>query len=140
MNRPARTWTLDPKLDADTHPVVSLGLCDLRLMDDANYPWLVLVPRVLDMRELVDLSESQQHLLLDEIGRASRALQTLFRPHKLNVAALGNIVAQLHVHVIARQLDDPAWPAPIWGRVEARAYEPEALVERVRQLRRAFGA
>ena len=79
-------------------------------------------------------------LLLDEIGRASHALQTLFRPHKLNVAALGNVVAQLHVHVIARQLDDPAWPAPVWGRVEARAYEPEDLVERVRQLRRAFGA
>lgn len=133
-------WQLDPRLAEDTYPVAAGGLCELRLMDDANYPWLVLVPRVPDMRELIDLAVAQQRLLLDEIGRASHALQTLFRPHKLNVAALGNVVAQLHLHVIARQLDDPAWPAPVWGRVEARAYEPEDLVERVRQLRRAFGA
>jgi diadenosine tetraphosphate (Ap4A) HIT family hydrolase len=140
MNRPDPAWKLDPKLEADSHPVASLALCDVRLMDDANYPWLVLVPRVAEMRELVDLSGTQQQRLLDEIGQASRALQALFRPHKLNVAALGNVVAQLHVHVIARQLDDPAWPAPVWGRVEARSYEPEALVERVRLLHRAFGA
>lgn len=138
MTRPRPAWAIDPQLDADSHPVVSLALSEVRLMDDANYPWLLLVPRAPAVRELIDLSETEQRVLLEEIVRASRVLQAEFRPHKLNVAALGNVVAQLHVHVIARQLDDPAWPGPVWGRVEARGYEPEALVERVRRLRRAF--
>jgi diadenosine tetraphosphate (Ap4A) HIT family hydrolase len=138
--RPAAAWSLHPQLDADSHPVASFGLSELRLMDDANYPWLVLVPRVPDARELIDLPPAQQAQLLEEIGRVSRLLQELFRPHKLNVAALGNMVPQLHVHVIARQTDDPAWPSPVWGRVEARAYEPEALVDRVRRLRAALTA
>ena len=77
--------------------------------------------------------------LLREIDQVCRAMQRLFRPHKLNVAALGNLVPQLHVHLIARQTDDPAWPAPVWGRVQARPYETEALVERVRRLRAALG-
>jgi diadenosine tetraphosphate (Ap4A) HIT family hydrolase len=141
MSRPASSgWALHPQLAGDSHPVVAFALCDLRLMDDANYPWLVLVPRVADATELVDLDPPQQAALMDEISRVSRAMQQLFRPHKLNVAALGNVVPQLHVHVIARQTDDPAWPAPVWGRVQARAYEPETLVQRVRMLRSAFGA
>jgi diadenosine tetraphosphate (Ap4A) HIT family hydrolase len=113
-------------------------LSDLRLMDDANYPWLVLVPRVVDVRELVDLDAAQQAQLLEEICRASRLLQTLFHPHKLNIALLGNAVPQLHVHVIARREDDPAWPRPVWGMAAARAYSPEALVERIRDLQRAL--
>lgn len=131
---PAR-YELHPQLAADTHPLGTLGLCELRLMDDANYPWLVLVPRVPDARELVDLDAAQRHLLTDEIDLAARLLRDAFRPHKLNVAALGNIVPQLHVHVIAREENDPAWPAPVWGRVAARPYPPEMLVERVRLLR-----
>lgn len=137
---PVRHWSLHPQLAADTHPVAQLDAGELRLMDDANYPWLVLVPHVVDARELIDLDEPQQIRLMQDIARASRALQTLFRPYKLNVAALGNIVPQLHVHVIARFADDPAWPAPVWGRAQARAYTPEALVERVRQLRDTLGA
>lgn len=133
-------WTLHAQLDADSHPVAALPLCEVRLMDDAHYPWLVLVPRVVGARELIDLPPAQQAQLLEEIGRASRALLQLFRPHKLNVAALGNVVPQLHVHVIARQTDDPAWPSPVWGKVEARPYEPEVLVERVRLLRAALTA
>lgn len=129
---------LDPQLAADTHPVALLPLSELRLMDDANYPWLVLVPRVADVRELIDLDGARQALLLEEIGRASRLLQTLYRPHKLNIAALGNAVSQLHVHVIARHQDDPAWPRPVWGMATARAYSPEALVERIRDLQRAL--
>jgi diadenosine tetraphosphate (Ap4A) HIT family hydrolase len=131
---PAR-YELHPQLAADTHPLGTLGLCELRLMDDANYPWLVLVPRVVEARELVDLDAAQRHLLTDEIDLAARLLRDAFRPHKLNVAALGNIVPQLHVHVIAREENDPAWPAPVWGRVAARPYPPEMLVERVRLLR-----
>ena len=131
---PAR-YELHPQLAADTHPLGTLGLCELRLMDDANYPWLVLVPRVPEARELVDLDAAQRHLLTDEIDLAARLLRDAFRPHKLNVAALGNMVPQLHVHVIAREETDPAWPAPVWGRVAARPYPPEMLVERVRLLR-----
>jgi len=129
---------LDQQLAADTHPIALLPLSELRLMDDANYPWLVLVPRVADVRELIDLDAAQQAQLLDEIGRVSRLLQALYRPHKLNVAALGNSVPQLHVHVIARREDDPAWPRPVWGMTAARAYSPEALVERIRELQQAL--
>ena len=131
---PAR-YELHPQLAADTHPLGTLGLCELRLMDDANYPWLVLVPRVAAARELIDLDAAQRHQLTDEIDLAARLLRDAFRPHKLNVAALGNMVPQLHVHVIAREETDPAWPAPVWGRVAARPYPPEMLVERVRLLR-----
>ena len=125
---------LDPRLAADTHPLASLGLCELRLMYDANYPWLVLVPRIAGARELIDLDAAQRLQLTDEIDLAARLLRDCFRPDKLNVAALGNLVPQLHVHVVARYEDDPAWPAPVWGRVAARAYTPEALVERINLL------
>ena len=133
-NVPPARYELHPQLAADTHPLGTLGLCELRLMDDANYPWLVLVPRVAEARELVDLDAAQRHQLTDEIDLAARLLRDAFRPHKLNVAALGNLVPQLHVHVIARDENDPAWPAPVWGRVAARPYPPEMLVERVRLL------
>jgi diadenosine tetraphosphate (Ap4A) HIT family hydrolase len=139
MKAPQSTgWHLHPQLAEDTHPVASLGLCELRLMDDGNYPWLVLVPRVADAVELLDLDAAQRHVVTDEIDLASRALRNLFRPHKLNVAALGNLVPQLHVHVIARFQHDPAWPAPVWGRVAARPYSPEALVERIASLQAAL--
>jgi diadenosine tetraphosphate (Ap4A) HIT family hydrolase len=131
-------WHLDPQLADDTHPLASFELCELRLMDDANYPWLVLVPRVADAVELLDLDTAQRHRLSDEIDFASRTLRTSFRPYKLNVAALGNLVAQLHVHVIARFQDDPAWPAPVWGRVAAQPYSPEALVRRIAALQDAL--
>ncbi|MDH5824274.1 HIT family protein [Luteimonas sp. RD2P54] len=131
-------FAMDSRLAGDTHPLASLPLCELRLMDDANYPWLVLVPRVAEARELIDLGPEQRRLLVEEIDLASRLLREVFRPHKLNVAALGNLVPQLHVHAIARFEDDPAWPAPVWGRVAARPYTPEALVERVARLRAAL--
>jgi diadenosine tetraphosphate (Ap4A) HIT family hydrolase len=131
-------WHLHPQLADDTHPLATFELCELRLMDDANYPWLVLVPRVADAVEMLDLDTQQRHRLSDEIDSASRALQALFRPHKLNVAALGNLVPQLHVHVIARYQDDPAWPAPVWGRVAAQPYSPEALVGRIAALQDAL--
>jgi diadenosine tetraphosphate (Ap4A) HIT family hydrolase len=127
-------YALHPQLDADTHPLASLALSDVRLMDDANYPWLVLVPRVPDARELIDLDLAQRHLLTDEVDRVSRLLRDAFRPFKLNVAVLGNLVPQLHVHVIARQENDPAWPSPVWGRVAAKPYTPELLVERISLL------
>ncbi|WP_242106904.1 HIT domain-containing protein [Luteimonas aquatica] len=128
-------YELHPQLAADTHPVIALGLCELRLMDDSNYPWLVLVPRVADARELIDLDSDQRRQLTEEIDLAARLLRDQFQPFKLNVAALGNLVPQLHVHVIARFEHDPAWPAPVWGRVTAKPYSPETLVERINALR-----
>lgn len=128
-------YALHPQLAADTHPVAAFELCELRLMDDSNYPWLVLVPRVPEARELIDLDATQRHIVTDEIDRAARLLRDAFQPYKLNVAVLGNLVPQLHVHVIARFEQDPAWPAPVWGRVAANPYAPEALVERINLLR-----
>lgn len=131
-------FELDPRLAADSHPLQALGLSELRLMDDANYPWLVLVPRMAGARELIDLEAGQRQELTAEIDLGLRLLRDVFRPHKLNVAALGNLVPQLHVHLIARFESDPAWPAPVWGRVAARPYSPEALVERISMLQAAM--
>ena len=127
-------WHLHPQLAEDTHPVAHWTLSELRLMDDANHPWLILVPRVEDAVELIDLTDTQQAELTREIAMASRALQVAFKPHKLNVAALGNLVPQLHVHVIARFEDDIAWPRPVWGMASAQPYSPEALVPRMQRL------
>lgn len=131
---------LDDQLAADSHPIAELPACALRLMDDSNYPWLVLVPRVPEARELIDLDANARIAVMHEIDLAARVLKQEFRPYKLNVAALGNLVSQLHIHVIARYTEDPAWPAPVWGRIHARPYEPEALVERVGKLQRAVVA
>jgi len=133
------TWQLDLRLADDTVPVADLPLCEVRLMDDSNHPWLVLVPKVADAVEMIDLTPAQRTLLGAEIVIASRALKKLFRPDKLNVAALGNLVPQLHVHVIARFRTDIAWPRPVWGAADARPYAPEDLVERVQALARALG-
>jgi diadenosine tetraphosphate (Ap4A) HIT family hydrolase len=134
----AGDWRLDPRLLADTHAVAVLGLSELRLLDDARWPWLVLVPRVADARELIDLDATQSALLLDEVGRCSRALRALHAPHKLNVAALGNVVEQLHVHVIARRRDDPAWPRPVWGVGERLPYPGAARDRAIDALRQAL--
>lgn len=131
-------WHLDPRLADDSAPVIDLTLCEVRLMDDANHPWLVLVPRVADAVEIIDLDPAQRSQLAVDIDTASRALRALFKPHKLNVAALGNQVPQLHVHVIARYTDDIAWPRPVWGAANARPYAPEQLIERVNALRAAL--
>ena len=133
-------WQLHPQLADDTAPVIELPLCEVRLMDDANHPWLVLVPRVADAVELIDLDAAQRTQLTQEIDATSRALKALFKPDKLNVAALGNLVPQLHVHVIARYTGDIAWPRPVWGAANARPYAPEDLVERVTALRDALGS
>ena len=109
-------------------------------MDDANHPWLVLVPRVAGITEIIDLDAAQRLQLSEEIDTACRALRTLFKPDKLNVAALGNMVPQLHVHVIARYRSDIAWPRPVWGAGNARSYAPEELVERINALRKALGS
>jgi diadenosine tetraphosphate (Ap4A) HIT family hydrolase len=114
------------KLKADTHFVFSLELSDLLLMNNQLYPWLILVPRVENAIELIDLSTAQQHLLMDEIDTVSRLLKSIYEPDKLNIATLGNIVRQLHIHVVARYRTDPAWPSPVWG-YPGTPYSPENL-------------
>lgn len=110
-------WQLDPQLAADSLSLLSWPLCDVLLMDDAHYPWLILVPRIPYASELIDLPERDRMQLSTETDAAAHALRAVFSPDKLNIAALGNVVRQLHVHVIARFKADAAWPAPVWGAV-----------------------
>jgi diadenosine tetraphosphate (Ap4A) HIT family hydrolase len=108
-------FELDSRLDADSLNLMDWPLCRVLRMNDRAYPWLILVPRRRGVREIIDLDPADQQVLLGEIGRACRAIRKALKPEKLNVAALGNVVPQLHVHVIGRFTDDPAWPRPIWG-------------------------
>ena len=113
----ASDWELHPQLANDTCAIGDLSLCRLLLMNDAHYPWLVLVPRRPGVVEIADLSSADATQLMDEIARASRALKQITGCDKLNVAAIGNIVPQLHVHIVARWRTDPLWPRPVWGAV-----------------------
>ena len=131
-------FTLHESLAADCITLDDWPLCRVLLMNDATYPWLILVPRRPGLRDFHDVDQSDMKQFTDEISRASRALQSSFTPIKINVAALGNMVPQLHVHIIARFADDPAWPGPIWGKVPSQAYESGALQERVMLLRESF--
>lgn len=130
------SFLLHPKLQSDTFSVTELPLCSVLLMNNSLFPWLILVPRCASMREIIDLSPDDRHLLLDEISRACEVLKTVYMPDKLNVAALGNQVPQLHVHVIARFTGDAAWPDPVWGK-SSKPYEASAPV--IQQLKQAFG-
>lgn len=108
-------FALDPRLAADTVEVGDLALCRVLLMDDARFPWLILVPRRPDVSEITDLSEADAAALWREVRIATGVMQALSKPDKVNVGALGNVVAQLHVHVVGRFRSDPAWPGPVWG-------------------------
>ena len=123
-------WSLHPRLAQDTVPVGDLPLARVLLTDDANYPWLILVPRLPGLVELIDLEETAQVQLLGEIAATARVLKSITQCDKLNIAALGNQVPQLHVHVIARRHSDPAWPKQVWG------VEPSVPYEKAQQ--RAF--
>jgi diadenosine tetraphosphate (Ap4A) HIT family hydrolase len=133
------SFALDPRLVADTHVIGALPFSELLLMDDARFPWVILVPRIAGARDLIDLDEGDQRLLLGEIDRVARALDSLLHPDKLNIAALGNVVPQLHIHVIARFTSDAAWPNPVWGRGERVAYVERERATRIAALRTALG-
>lgn len=117
-------FTLDPRLASDTVAVTALSLCLVRLMNRRAWPWLVLVPRRPGAVEIIDLDPSDRSVLMEEIALCCAAIQRTHGPDKLNVGALGNLVPQLHVHVVGRRRDDPAWPGPVWGNAEARRYGP----------------
>lgn len=128
-------FSLDPRLEQDTWLVGDLPVCQVLLMNDSQFPWLILVPRRADAREVYLLDAEDQHAVWQESALLCKALQHLFSPEKLNVAALGNVVAQLHIHHVARFSHDCAWPAPVWGRQPAIPYTHDQAQQLLSELR-----
>jgi diadenosine tetraphosphate (Ap4A) HIT family hydrolase len=119
-------WSLHPQLLRDTVAVGDLALSRVLAMNDADYPWLILVPRRAGVSEIIDLGAEQVQLMA-EIASTSQALKDATGCHKLNVAAIGNVVPQLHVHMVARRKDDPLWPKPVWGASPGRPCDKAAI-------------
>ena len=128
---------IHPKLLDDCIVLGRFSLCHLLLMNDANYPWFILVPDREDISEVYQLSEADQQQLLKESSILAKSLMQLFKGDKMNIAALGNVVPQCHVHHVVRYHNDPAWPAPIWGAVDTEPYDDETLVGLFNKLKQA---
>ena len=124
-------FVLDPRLAADSVFIADGPLSQVRLMDDTRFPWLVLVPRVADVTEWLELDGGQQRLLLAEINQAGNLIRAQDGVQKLNIGALGNIVRQLHVHLVGRHDGDAAWPGPVWGSGAMVRHTPQALTDEV---------
>jgi len=120
-------FVLDSRLEQDTLLLGDFPLCRLLLMNDAQYPWFVLVPRREEVSELFQLDTADQQALWQEATSLAETVKDTFGADKMNVATLGNVVSQLHVHVIARRRDDPAWPGPVWGKHPAQPYSAEQV-------------
>jgi diadenosine tetraphosphate (Ap4A) HIT family hydrolase len=133
-----QSFALHLRLEADTAFVSDWALSRVLLMNDARFPWLVLVPRRANLSELHDLSHAERMVLIEEIARASRGLKALTGADKINVGALGNLVPQLHVHVVARKQADSAWPGPVWGSGATVSYQVPPLDTLIAQLRQAL--
>jgi diadenosine tetraphosphate (Ap4A) HIT family hydrolase len=132
-------WRLDAQIARDTVLVGNLALSCVRAMNDATYPWLLLVPRRAGVTEIIDLSEPDRAQLMAEISAVAAALKDIARCDKLNIGAIGNLVPQLHIHIVARRRGDPAWPKPVWGAAPPVAYAPLALDAFVEAVRKAMG-
>ena len=129
-------FQLHERLAADTHNLGRSRLCEILLMNDRTWPWIILVPAVPDIREIYQLGKEQQQRLLEESSTLSQGMMEIFGGDKMNVAALGNMVPQLHVHIVARFVGDAAWPGPVWGAGAAEPYPDGAgreLAERLSQ-------
>jgi diadenosine tetraphosphate (Ap4A) HIT family hydrolase len=133
---PDSAWSLHPQLKQDTIDIGDLPLSKVLVIKDANYPWLLLVPRRPETREIIDLDDVEQAQLTTEVSRAARALKDITKCDKLNIAALGNVVPQLHIHVIARRTTDAAWPRPVWGAVPPIPHDAEEVQHFISALRR----
>lgn len=131
-------FVLDSVLAGDSLPICDLPLCSVRLIRDTNFPWLLLVPRRANASEIIDLPEPERATLMTEIALACEALRACVACDKLNVAALGNQVAQLHIHIVARRRGDAVWPKPVWGQLPAAPYEPDAAEALIARLRDAL--
>jgi diadenosine tetraphosphate (Ap4A) HIT family hydrolase len=132
----SESWSLHAQLARDTTVIGDLALSRLLVVNDANWPWLLLVPRRPEVSEIVDLDEVERAQLMTEIARVARALKDVTACDKLNVAALGNVVPQLHVHVIARRSGDAGWPKPIWGVAPPLAHDPRELDRFITAIKR----
>jgi diadenosine tetraphosphate (Ap4A) HIT family hydrolase len=128
-------FTLHPQLAADTVLVADWALSRVLLMNDARFPWLILVPRRAGMSELFDLKHAERMVLAEELNRASIGLKTMFKAKKINIGALGNVVPQLHIHVVARIEADAAWPGPVWGSGKSIAYPATKSAALIAELR-----
>ncbi len=126
-------FELDPRLAADTYHLGDFALCRVLLARDARFPWLILVPRRPGLADLIDVAPGERMLLTAEIDQAARALKATVPCDKLNVGALGNVVRQLHIHVIARRMGDAAWPKPVWGMGEPEPYPDQSRIDAIRQ-------
>ncbi len=128
-------FRLHPQLEKDTIKLGCFDLCQMLLMNDANYPWFVLVPQRGDISEIYQLEEQDQHKLMRESSHLASALARGFKADKINIAALGNVVPQLHIHHVVRYRNDPVWPSPVWGRLPAMPYTDDALTDMVETLK-----
>ncbi|WP_119396016.1 HIT domain-containing protein [Salinibius halmophilus] len=131
-------FELDYRLESDCREIGRLVLCRVLLMKDANYPWVILVPQREGVEEIYQLDALDQEQLIWESSFVSKKMSQHFKADKMNVAALGNVVSQLHIHHVARKQTDPAWPSPIWGKVPVQGYLKEQLEQRVAALQQVF--
>ncbi len=131
-------FNLHAQLVKDCFQILDLSLCRLLLLNDANYPWMILVPMRNNISEIYQLNAVDQNQLMVESDVLSRFMVKQFNPDKLNIAALGNLVPQLHIHHIARYQDDPVWPAPVWGKKTAKAYTEDEANRLIKLTKAAF--
>ena len=128
-------FKLHPRLIQDSIPVGEFELSNLLIHRDASYPWFILVPSVMQATELTELPMEQQQQVLHEMNQVAAMVTSLYNPDKLNIGALGNVVSQLHIHVIGRFTNDPAWPNPVWGQLAANAYSEAQLEQQLTKIR-----
>jgi len=128
-------FVLDSRIEKDSVHIIDLELCQVRLQNDQRYPWLVLLPKVADLTEVHELSEQQQNQLMKESSRLAQVLKTVTGSKKINVANLGNVVAQLHWHIVARFESDDTWPGPIWGIGKAKPYSQAQMMEFIETIK-----
>lgn len=131
-------FVLDPKLESTTIPFLRLTLCAVRIVNDARFPWLMLIPERDGLREIFELEASERAALGEEIALAARALKDSTGVEKINIGALGNVVAQLHIHIVGRSSNDAAWPGPVWGFGTAALFEASSLAEFTVRLTTSF--
>ncbi|HEC58369.1 MAG TPA: HIT domain-containing protein [Methylophaga sp.] len=131
-------FTLDPRLQQDTLYIAEFSLCKVLLMNDARFPWVILVPKITGLTEIFELDEAGQQQLMIESNFVAGQLKKVIQADKMNVAALGNVVSQLHIHHVARFISDESWPAPVWGKGQAIAYTPAESDAVIMLLRSEF--
>jgi diadenosine tetraphosphate (Ap4A) HIT family hydrolase len=125
------TFQLHPRLIEDCIAIGRFNLCQLLMMNDSQYPWFILVPERADIKEIYQLSKSERHTLTEESSYLAENLATLYEADKMNIAAIGNLVPQLHIHHVVRYRSDKAWPAPVWGRFAAVLYTQQQIIDNI---------